>query len=49
MDLLEIVWGLLPTSVDLYSHLHATEYRLFTTFKVDTQLNHVAIIDRPWF
>ena len=48
-DLLEIVWRLLPASVDLYSHLHATEYRLFATFKIDTELNHVAIIDRPWF
>jgi hypothetical protein len=47
--LLKIVWGLLPASVDFYSHLHAAEYRFFAAFKIDTELNHVAIIDRPWF
>ena len=48
-DLLETVEGLLPCSVTLDAHLHATEDLFFASSEVNTELNNIAIVDRKWF
>ena len=46
-NLLETIQSFLPTSITLYSDLHATEYHLLTSPEINPQLNHVTIIHRP--
>lgn len=48
MNSLEVIEGLLPSSINFHPHLDATEDGLFTSPEVDTQLDHIAIIDGPW-
>ena len=45
--LLEIVQSLLPPSVAFYPNFDATKYHLFTAAEIYSELNDIAIVDRP--
>lgn len=47
--LLVVIDGLLPRPVTFHTYLHASEYHLFATSKINTQLDYIAVVDRKWF
>lgn len=46
---LVIVDGLLPCPVAFHPYLHASEYHLFATSEINTQLDNISVVDWEWF
>lgn len=46
---LVVVDSLLPRPVAFHPYLHASEYHLFATSEIDSQLNYIPVVDRERF